>query len=119
MKMPDDSVVFTRFCLNSRRGERDRATLDEHDHICARAVEAGRGRTVKLTGDGVLATFDAPASAVAAAHRMIQDLALVGLHIRAGVHTGEVERRGDDIGGDEHAHSRRARGPCIPRSKRP
>lgn len=76
-----------------------RATLDEHDHICARAVEAGRGRTVKLTGDGVLATFDAPASAVAAAHRMIQDLALVGLHIRAGVHTGEVERRGDDIGG--------------------
>lgn len=73
--------------------------LDEHDRVCRRAVEQHRGRTVKLTGDGVLATFDAPASAIAAGHQMIRDLALIDIEIRAGVHTGEVERRGDDIGG--------------------
>lgn len=73
--------------------------LDDHDQICARAVERHRGRVIKLTGDGVLATFDAPATAIAAGHAMIRDLAIVGIDIRAGVHTGEVERRGDDIGG--------------------
>lgn len=73
--------------------------LDDHDDICARIVERYRGRIIKLTGDGVLATFDAPASAIAAGHDMIRDLALLGVRLRAGVHTGEVERRGDDIGG--------------------
>lgn len=73
--------------------------LDDHDQICRRAVERARGRVVKTTGDGLLATFDAPASAIAAGHQMIRDLAVVGVEIRAGIHTGEVERRGDDIGG--------------------
>ena len=73
--------------------------LDDHDQICRRAVERVRGRVVKMTGDGVLATFDAPASAIAAGHQMIRDLAVIGIEIRAGIHTGEVERRGDDIGG--------------------
>ncbi|HUF34277.1 MAG TPA: adenylate/guanylate cyclase domain-containing protein [Acidimicrobiales bacterium] len=73
--------------------------LDDHDQISRRAVEGVRGRVVKMTGDGVLATFDAPASAIAAGHQMIRDLAVVGVEIRAGIHTGEVERRGDDIGG--------------------
>lgn len=73
--------------------------LDEHDRACRRAVEHHRGKTVKMTGDGVLATFDAPATAIAAGHQMIRDLAVIGVEVRAGVHTGEVERRGDDIGG--------------------
>jgi class 3 adenylate cyclase len=73
--------------------------LDDHDAISARAVDRVRGRVVKTTGDGVLATFDGPASAIAAARRMIDDLDVLGVEIRAGVHTGEVERRGDDIGG--------------------
>ena len=73
--------------------------LDEHDRICLQAVDRARGRTVKMTGDGVLATFDGPASAIAAGHQMIRELRLLGVDIRAGVHTGEVERRGEDIGG--------------------
>jgi class 3 adenylate cyclase len=47
----------------------------------------------------VLATFDGPATAIMAAHQMIDHLAVLGVHLRAGVHTGEVERRGQDIGG--------------------
>ena len=75
------------------------ALLDDHDDLAARAVEEHRGRVIKTTGDGLLATFDGPASAIAAAERMIDGLAPLGLHLRAGVHTGEVERRGEDIGG--------------------
>ncbi|MDP1819976.1 MAG: adenylate/guanylate cyclase domain-containing protein [Acidimicrobiales bacterium] len=73
--------------------------LDDHDQICTRAVEGGRGRILKMTGDGLLATFDGPATAITAAHQMIDHLGVLGLHLRAGVHTGEVERRGQDIGG--------------------
>ena len=75
------------------------ALLDDHDRICARAVEEARGTIVKMTGDGVLATFDGPATAITAASRMIDHLAVLDIQVRAGVHTGEVERRGDDIGG--------------------
>lgn len=73
--------------------------LDDHDRICTRAVQGGRGRIVKMTGDGLLATFDGPATAITAAHEMIDHLRVLGVHLRAGVHTGEVERRGQDIGG--------------------
>lgn len=73
--------------------------LDDHDQICTRAVEGARGRIVKMTGDGILATFDGPATAITAAHQMIDRLRVLGIHLRAGVHTGEVERRGRDIGG--------------------
>lgn len=73
--------------------------LDQHDRICNHAVDRSRGRTIKATGDGVLATFDGPASAIAAGQQMIRELRLIGIDIRAGVHTGEVERRGEDIGG--------------------
>jgi class 3 adenylate cyclase len=52
-----------------------------------------------MTGDGLLATFDGPATAITAAHQMIDRLCVLGMHLRAGIHTGEVERRGDDIGG--------------------
>jgi class 3 adenylate cyclase len=98
------TVLFTDIAGSTERAAsvgdaRWAALLDDHDRICARAVERARGRIVKMTGDGVLATFDAPASAIAAGHQIIRDLAVIGIEIRAGVHTGEVERRGDDIGG--------------------
>jgi len=98
------TVLFTDIVGSSDRAaavgdSRWAQLLDDHDEICARAVERGRGRIVKTTGDGVLSTFDAPASAIAAGLQMIRDLAVLGIDIRAGVHTGEVERRGDDIGG--------------------
>ena len=62
-------------------------------------MERAGGRVVRMTGDGVLATFDGPAAAVRAAHGVSANLGVLGITIRAGVHTGEIERRGDDIDG--------------------
>lgn len=73
--------------------------LDEHDAIASRHVSSYDGRVVKTTGDGLLATFDGPSRAVACAGSIRDGIAPLDLEIRAGVHTGEVERRGDDIGG--------------------
>lgn len=73
--------------------------LDDHDRLCQRTIQEARGRVVKMTGDGLLATFDGPASAINAAQQIIDQLLVLGVQIRAGIHTGEVERRGDDIGG--------------------
>jgi class 3 adenylate cyclase len=73
--------------------------LDRHDRICQDAVGASRGRIVKTTGDGILATFDGPARAVEAARRIVSQVQVLGLHVRAGVHTGECELRGDDVAG--------------------
>jgi class 3 adenylate cyclase len=75
-----------------------RAVLDRHDDRCRRLVDRFGGRVVKLTGDGLLATFEAPARAVLCALVLRDDLG-ADITIRAGLHTGEVERRGDDIGG--------------------
>jgi class 3 adenylate cyclase len=58
-----------------------------------------RGSTIKTTGDGILATFDGPGRAVEAALGLVENASSLGIEIRAGLHTGEIERRGDDIGG--------------------
>jgi class 3 adenylate cyclase len=76
-----------------------RALLDEHDATATRLLERFRGRLVKTTGDGLLATFDGPARAVRCAQAVAAEVRAVGLEVRAGVHTGEVELRGDDVGG--------------------
>jgi len=76
-----------------------RALLDFHDRTSRTEVERQRGRLVKSTGDGVLATFDGPARAVRAAMALTKEMAHAGLPIRAGLHTGEIELRGDDVGG--------------------
>jgi class 3 adenylate cyclase len=76
-----------------------RALLDRHDAIARQLIEQFHGRVIKSTGDGVLATFDGPARAVRAASAMRESLRSLKIRIRSGVHTGEVELRGDDIGG--------------------
>lgn len=76
-----------------------RSLLDRHDDIARRLVEIYRGRLIKLTGDGLLAIFDGPGRAVECAARLRDSLNRLGLGLRAGLHTGEVELRGDDIGG--------------------
>jgi class 3 adenylate cyclase len=76
-----------------------RALLDEHDAVAARAVQSAGGSLVKTTGDGVLATFGGPSHAMAAVRELQESAVLLGVSIRAGVHTGEIERRTDDIGG--------------------
>jgi class 3 adenylate cyclase len=74
-----------------------RNVLDSHDVLARTLVEQYRGRLVKLTGDGVLATFDGPGRAIRCAFAMKQAVQPLGLEIRAGVHAGEIELRGDDI----------------------
>jgi len=84
----------------SRLGdERWRVILDRHDEMVRRQIERFGGREVKNTGDGFLATFAGPAHAVRCASSIGDVAAQLGLRVRVGVHTGEVEQRGDDIAG--------------------
>jgi class 3 adenylate cyclase len=73
--------------------------LDRHDAIARSAIEGYGGRFVKETGDGVLAVFDAPARGIECAKRLRSALSHAGIAIRAGIHTGEIELRGEDVSG--------------------
>ena len=76
-----------------------RKVLDRHDAIARQTVARSGGRLVKSTGDGLLATFDAPSRGLRCADLLRSALAEQGIAIRAGVHTGEIEVRGDDVAG--------------------
>jgi class 3 adenylate cyclase len=76
-----------------------RELLGAHDRAVADAVARARGRVVKRLGDGTLAVFDGPARAVRAALAIRDATRALGLEVRVGVHTGELERIGDDVGG--------------------
>ncbi|MGH2865579.1 MAG: adenylate/guanylate cyclase domain-containing protein [Solirubrobacteraceae bacterium] len=76
-----------------------RRLLDRHDEISQSTVADWLGRVVKGTGDGMLATFDAPVRGLRCADSLRSALSDAGIAIRAGVHTGEVELRGDDVAG--------------------
>jgi class 3 adenylate cyclase len=98
------TVLFTDICGSTERasalGDRAwRRLLDEHDSLSSHEVDRHRGRLIKTTGDGLLATFDGPARAVQCAVAIRDRLRPLGVSIRAGVHTGEVEVRGEDVGG--------------------
>ena len=73
--------------------------LNQHDALVHRELDRHRGRKVNPTGDGLLATFDGPARAVRCAQAICEGVRAFGIEVRAGLHTGEVELRGDDIGG--------------------
>jgi class 3 adenylate cyclase len=98
------TVLFTDIVgsteLAASLGDRRwRELLDRHDRTARRVVGQFSGRLVKTTGDGILATFDGPARAVRAAASLHGELSGAGVHIRAGLHAGEVEVRDDDVGG--------------------
>jgi class 3 adenylate cyclase len=98
------TVLFTDIVASTERGaevgdRRWRDLLDRHDGIARTEIARSGGVFVKTTGDGVLATFDGPARGIECAQRMSTQLRTFGLDVRAGVHTGEVEKRGDDISG--------------------
>jgi class 3 adenylate cyclase len=76
-----------------------RAILDRLDKITEASVAAHRGRIVNRAGDGVLAVFDGPARAVRCAAVVRDQLATEGCQLRAGLHTGEIELRGNDVAG--------------------
>jgi class 3 adenylate cyclase len=73
--------------------------FERHDRLVDRELERHRGRKVRPTGDGMLATFDGPARAVRCAQALCEGVRPLGIELRAGLHTGEVELHGDDIGG--------------------
>lgn len=76
-----------------------KSLLDRYESSAANAIAQNGGRLIETTGDGLLATFPGPSQGAAAA-RAVQEAALpMGVGVRAGLHTGEVERRGDRIGG--------------------
>ena len=73
--------------------------LGEHDDLARRQIERFGGRAVKSVGDGVLATFDGPARAVRCAAGIRDEVAQLGIDIRAGLHTGEIEVQPEDVAG--------------------
>jgi pimeloyl-ACP methyl ester carboxylesterase/class 3 adenylate cyclase len=98
------TVVFTDIVDSTSQASsigdaRWRELLDTHDRLTRDNVHRFQGRIIKLTGDGALATFDGPARAVTCAARLQKALSSAGLQTRAGVHTGEIELRDDDVGG--------------------
>lgn len=98
------TVLFTDIVsstqIASRIGDHQwRRLLDRHDDTVGRDIASHAGSLVKKTGDGILATFDGPGRAVGFASALRSDLSDIGLEIRTGIHTGEVEKRNDDIGG--------------------
>ena len=98
------SVLFTDIVDSTRRavelGDREwRSLLNRHDSLAEREVMRYGGRLIKTTGDGVLATFDGPARSVRCAQALSDGARALGIVLRMGVHTGEVELRGDDIAG--------------------
>jgi class 3 adenylate cyclase/dihydrofolate reductase len=81
-------------------GDREwRRLLDRHDRAARIEIERFHGNLVKTTGDGVLATFDAPTRALRCAFGLIDAIAQMGMRIRVAVHTGEIEIRDEDVGG--------------------
>lgn len=98
------TVLYTDIVASTERASslgdrRWRELLDAHDAAFRHHLAAYRGHEVKMTGDGLLATFDGPARAIRCAAALRDAAAGLGLEIRAGLHTGEIEIRGDDIGG--------------------
>jgi class 3 adenylate cyclase len=98
------TVLFTDIVDSTKRASELgdsawRELLDRHDAAVRRQLDRYRGTEVKTVGDGFLATFDGPARAIECALAVRDNLQPLGLDVRAGLHTGEVERRGDDVGG--------------------
>jgi class 3 adenylate cyclase/dihydrofolate reductase len=98
------TILFTDIVRSTEQAaaigdQRWRRLLDRHDGVAGREVDRFRGRLVKSTGDGILATFDAPTRALRCAFALTDALGDVGLGIRSAIHTGEIEVRDDDVGG--------------------
>jgi class 3 adenylate cyclase len=98
------TVLFTDIVDSTRRaaemGDRDwHALLDAHDAIVRSQLARFRGREVNTSGDGFLAMFDGPQRAIRCAMAIRDAVQSLGIEVRAGLHTGECEVRGDDIGG--------------------
>jgi len=98
------TVMFTDVVGSTERAAavgdaRWRDLMASHDGLVRSELEGNRGREVKTMGDGFLATFDGPARGIRCAHAIADQVRALGIEVRAGLHTGECELVGDDIGG--------------------
>jgi class 3 adenylate cyclase len=98
------TVLFTDIVGSTERAQatgdrRWRELLDAHDEAARRLVAREGGRRIKSTGDGVLAVFDGPGRAIRCAVALRKELEGLGIEIRAGIHTGELDVTDDDVGG--------------------
>jgi len=98
------TVLFTDIVDSTQHAiaigdRRWRQLLADHEAISRSELGRHRGQWVKSTGDGILATFDGPARAIRCAQAIAARMHQLGLPIRAGIHTGECERMGEDLGG--------------------
>jgi class 3 adenylate cyclase len=98
------TILFTDIVGSTEKaaelGDRGwRQLLERHDAAVRRQLVLYRGREVKTMGDGFLATFDGPARAIRCADAVQEEVTGLGIEVRAGIHTGEVELIGEDVGG--------------------
>jgi TolB-like protein/class 3 adenylate cyclase/Flp pilus assembly protein TadD len=98
------TVLFTDIVGSTRRaaeiGDREwHVLLGRHDEAVRHEIARFRGRAIKSLGDGFLATFDGPARAVRCAAAIIERARQLGVEVRSGLHTGEIEIGRDDVGG--------------------
>lgn len=98
------TVMFTDIVESTKRaaelGDHQwRALVDNHDRMVREQLTRFRGREIKTLGDGFLATFDGPARAVRCASSIVESVYSLGIDVRIGLHTGEVELKDNDIGG--------------------
>ena len=107
--VPEIERILATILLTDIVGSTDRAAelgdhrwrelLNRHDALVERVLGRFRGHLVDKTGDGILATFDGPARAIRCATTITESVRGIGLEVRAGLHTGEVEIRGDRLAG--------------------
>jgi class 3 adenylate cyclase len=98
------TVLFTDIVGSTERaaavGDRAwRAILESHHELARQELERHRGREIEFAGDGLFAVFDGPARAIRCAHAITEAIRTLGLQIRAGLHTGEIELAGSSARG--------------------
>ena len=98
------TVVFTDIVGSTERASevgdrRWRELLEQQQELVRERLDRNHGREIKTTGDGFLVTFGGPSRAVHFAHAVVRDAPSLGIEVRAGAHTGEVEVMGEDVGG--------------------
>jgi class 3 adenylate cyclase len=98
------TVLFTDIVGSTARAaslgdQRWRSLLDAHDRTVRKQLRRFRGREINTTGDGFVASFDGPARAIRCAQAINEATEKLGVQLRVGMHTGECEVRGDDLGG--------------------
>jgi class 3 adenylate cyclase len=98
------TVLFTDIVGSTEKAaelgdSRWRSLLDNHHSLIKRHLSRFRGHEIKSTGDGILATFDGPERGVRCACAIGDEIRQLGIEVRAGLHTGECEMMGNDVGG--------------------